>query len=433
MRNSIIASAIACVALAACGGGSTGSVPQAGSVSNNAGGSSGSSTSSAGKATVTITFAVPAKGSAQSASRNTAASTGRTPQWISSNTTEVTATFSPSGQGSPASGTAACTSNCTLSVNVAPGTYNVVVTAGDSNGPLSAGTATGFTVTLGQANTLTLSGPLTEVLRTVQLTPVLPTALYNGQVSTPAVTANLLDSDGAALSQPGPWVDQYGVAVTGIAVTPNSPSGTLTLSGGTAAVPITSASQALSVSFSGTENLNPSTVSLNASVSTGSVNAQTLSSTVYSPFHVAQTTPAAYNPSTGANTGNPLINIADPIGEADIEYPLLISQAQTLTVTDFDTSPNFPIYVDPSGCANGDDDIYYSPPFDAAGNDWDGSNPIQILSYSGPFTMTFTIWPTNPNSCTFDIYDSAGNYYYVNLYYDQSQLYVSGKKRGRAR
>jgi len=434
MRNLIVAFGIAGLALAGCSGGSGGSVSPAANANNGSAGSgnsSGSSTSTAGKAAVTITFAVPPKGSTTSATRRTTAATtgSRSPQWISPNTTEATATFTPTSGGSYVTGTAACTVTCTLQVFVTPGTYNVLVTAGDSNGPLSAGTATGFTVTLGAANTLTLSGPLTEVLATVQFSPSppIPANVFNGQTTASTVTANLLDFDSNPLSQPGPWVDQYGTAVTGLEATPYSPSGTMTINAGTAPVPITATPTTLNVSYNGTEPVSEgATVSVYSSDSAGSVNEASISSNVFSPFDLAQTSPAPFNPITGAYTGDPEITATDYYGDAFIEYPLFISQAQTLTLTDNDSSPNNPISIDPSNCTGMP---VFSGSFVAGGNTYSGS-PIS-LTYTTPVTITYTINPSYPAQCALQITDSAStpNTYSVYLYFDQNELYVSSQKR----
>ncbi len=409
---------LACIAVAACsGGGSSNSVPQAAAPGTTATTTTpGSSTATAGKAAVTISFAVPPKGTSAQALR-------RSPQWISPNTTTVSAVFTATGGGGTnTSGSAACSSSCSLQVFVTPGTYNVLISAGDANGTLSDTVSNGFTVTLGAANSLSVS-PLVEVLSQVQLSasPVLPANVYNGQNTSTTVTANLLDVDGNLLSQPGPWNDNSGTQISGLVVTPNSNNGTMTINGTTAAYPLNSATQNFTVNYNGTDTLG-SQVNIATSTSSGSVASATLFANVLSPFLITQVNPAPYN-GTAATYGNPQITNSNTAGTASIEYPSLTPVSQSLTITDYDTAPANPVTIDPSGC-NG-----YISSFTANSVSYSGV-PIPV-TYQSPIPITYTNSAGAPANCTISITDSYStpDTYPLNLFFDQNSLYVSSQKR----
>jgi hypothetical protein len=413
-----IALTLACALLAACsGGGGGGTTPNASTSGTLGAPTQSGNVAGPGKVGVSISFTIPAKSTQSKAKRS--------PQYISANTTGVSATFVSDTTFQTYTGSGACSSpTCTLQVFVPGGdTYNVTISATDGHGALSMYTQNNFSVTLGAANTIGTAGVpvvFSPVLNQVQLSAGW-TAIYNGQTTPMPLTVNLLDVDGNPIpALPAP-VDISGNPVTGLQVTPSGPGVTPT-----GAQNITSSGQVFNFSYDGTAGL-PNLLQFTAIAATGNPNGifTPLSISVLSPFDVAQTTPLPFG--GGGPIGSPQISVADDLGTASIEYPSLIPQAQTITVTDNDSSPVFPILVDPANPASC---VGFVSSFTANSTPY-ASVPIAINSYSAPFTITFSTSAATSGQCTFNISDSyvTPDSYAVTLFFDNNTLFVSSTKR----
>ncbi len=413
-----IALTLACALLAACSGGGGGGTTPNGSTSGTT--APGAPTQSGnvagpGKVGVSISFTVPSK--------TTQSKAKRSPQYISANTTGVSANFVSDTTSQSYNGSGACSApTCTLQVFVPGGdTYNVTISATDGNGALSMYTQNNFSVTLGAANTIgTASVPVvfSPVLAQVQLSPGW-TQIYNGQATPMPLTINLLDVDGNPIpALPAP-VDSAGNPVTGLQVTPSGNG--LTPTG---AQNITSSGQVFNFSYNGAVGL-PNLLEFTATATTGNPNGlfNPLNISVLSPFDVVQFAPPPYD-GTQATFGNPQIFTADTSGSASIEYPSLAVQSQTLNLAEFDTSPAFPITVDPASC-NG-----FVSSFVANGTPY-ASVPIPINSGSGPYAITVSTSAGTNGQCDLIIQDSFAppDVYDVTLFFNQNSLFVSSTKR----
>ena len=207
-----VAAALLGASLSACGGGaSSGATPVT------------AGPASVGRGTTTINVTVPAP--------TTGASAARRPQYISSSTTQLVVDIQANSvevQGfpqtfgltptSPGCSVVGGSTQCTLTVSLAAGTYAVVLTAKDAVGQSLSTTSVPLTVNASSNNPLNVT--LSGVLSSIVVTPTSP--LVTGTQAAGftlvgqgvhAFTVNALDIDGNVMI--GPGAPTFNVSSTG--------------------------------------------------------------------------------------------------------------------------------------------------------------------------------------------------------------------------
>lgn len=231
----------ALLVLAACGGGaSTSSGPQPLPVTTNPP-TGGASTSSHPSATLTLHIPLPIK---QGSSR-------LRPQYVSTNTTQLTTNINSVNGGSPPSWVTAntvtnlvvapaagsnCTNigdgelSCTIPIEAPPGSVSYTFTAGDGTHNLSRVTTT---QTIAQATNNAITVTLNGIVATVVITA--PSLTANSAITGQALNWSAYDADGgqiigSAFDNPITVTDNDATLQTGLSVNGGAQSGSVTLS-----------------------------------------------------------------------------------------------------------------------------------------------------------------------------------------------------------